>query len=64
MGSLVTAIFSARNGIFTAINNVFGHKNAPEMKERDKAQKETNYQSEIEQALKEKDIEKVRNTLS
>jgi hypothetical protein len=64
MGSLVTAIFSAINGIFTAINNVFGQKNTPEMKERDKAQKETNYQSDIEQALKEKDIEKVRNSLS
>lgn len=63
MGGILTAALQAISGIFTAINNLFGHKNTPEMKDRDKAKKEEEFKSEIENAIKEKDIEKIRNTL-
>ena len=44
---ILQALLSAVSGIFSAINNVFGAKNTKEMKERQEAQKEVNYQSEI-----------------
>ena len=50
-------------GIFEAINNVFGAKNTKEMKERDQARKEVEHQSEIEQEVKEKDLEKIRKRI-
>jgi Na+-translocating ferredoxin:NAD+ oxidoreductase RnfG subunit len=57
---LVAALIRAVAGIFDAINNVFGAKNTKEMKERQQAQKEVNHQSDIEKALKEKNLEKLR----
>jgi hypothetical protein len=50
-------------GIFETINNVFGAKNTKEMKERDQARKEVEHQSEIEQEIKEKDLEKIRKRI-
>ena len=61
---IVQAFLSAVSGIFSAINNVFGAKNTPEMKKRQEAQKEVDYQSEIEKEVKEKDIEKIRKRTS
>lgn len=61
---IVQAFFSAISGIFSAINNVFGAKNTKEMKERQEAQKEVTYQSEIEKEVKEKDLEKIRKRTS
>ena len=61
---ILTAILSAVSGIFTAINNAFGAKNTKEMKERQEAQKEVNYQSEIEKAVKDKDLEEARKHIS
>jgi Na+-translocating ferredoxin:NAD+ oxidoreductase RnfG subunit len=61
---ILTAILSAVSGIFAAINNVFGAKNTKEMKERQEAQKEVDHQSEIEKAVKEKDLEEVRKHIS
>ena len=61
---ILTAILSAVSGIFAAINNVFGAKNTKEMKERQEAQKEVNHQSEIENAVKEKDLEQARKHIS
>jgi len=63
MGGLVTAALQAIGGIFQAINNLFGHKNTPEMKDRDKAKKEQEFKNEVEKAIREKDIEKIRNIL-
>jgi hypothetical protein len=63
MSGIVTAALQAISGLFQAINNVFGHKNTPEMKDRDKAKKEEEFKSELENAIKDKDIEKIRNTL-
>lgn len=60
MTGLVAALIRAVAGIFDAINNVFGAKNTKEMKERQQAQKEVNHQSDIEKALKEKNLEKLR----
>ena len=54
------AVVRLVGGIFEAINNVFGAKNTKEMKERQQAQKEVDHQSEIEKAVKEKDLEEVR----
>jgi len=61
---ILTALLSAVSGIFAAINNVFGAKNTKEMKERQEAQKEVNHQSEIENAVKEKDLEQARKHIS
>jgi Na+-translocating ferredoxin:NAD+ oxidoreductase RnfG subunit len=61
---IIQALLSAVSGIFAAINNVFGAKNTKEMKERQEAQKEVNYQSEIEKEVQEKDLEKVRKRTS
>jgi hypothetical protein len=61
---ILQAFLSAVSGIFSAINNVFGAKNTKEMKERQEAQKEVNYQSEIEKEVKEKDLEKIRKRTS
>lgn len=59
-----TAIFKAIGEVFGLINNWFGAKNTPDMKKAQQQQKETNYQNEIEKAIKEKDIEKLRRLLS
>ena len=61
---ILTALLSAVSGIFAAINNVFGAKNTKEMKERQEAQKEVDHQSEIENAVKEKDLEEARKHIS
>lgn len=61
---ILQALLSAVSGIFSAINNVFGAKNTKEMKERQQAKKEVEYQNEIEQEVKEKDIEKIRKRIS
>ena len=61
---ILTAILSAVSGIFAAINNVFGAKNTKEMKDRQESQKEVDYQSEIEKAVKEKDLEEARKHIS
>jgi Na+-translocating ferredoxin:NAD+ oxidoreductase RnfG subunit len=57
---IVQAFLSAVSGIFSAINNLFGAKNTKEMKDRQQAQKEVDYQSEIEKEIKEKELEKIR----
>jgi hypothetical protein len=57
---LLGAVIRLVGGIFEAINNVFGAKNTKEMKERQQAQKEVDHQSEIEKAVKEKNLEEVR----
>jgi len=57
---IIQAFLSAVSGIFSAINNLFGAKNTKEMKERQQAQKEVDHQSDIEKAVKEKDLEKLR----
>ena len=61
---ILQALLSAVSGIFAAINNVFGAKNKKEMKERQEAQKEVHHQSEIEKAVKEKDLEQARKHIS
>jgi Na+-translocating ferredoxin:NAD+ oxidoreductase RnfG subunit len=61
---ILTAILSAVSGIFAAINNVFGAKNTKEMKDRQEAQKEVDHQSEIEHAIKDKDLEQARKHIS
>jgi len=61
---ILTAILSAVSGIFAAINNVFGAKNTKEMKERQEAQKEVNYQSDIEKEVQEKNLEEIRKRIS
>ena len=60
MTEFIGAFVRLVGGIFEAINNVFGAKNTKEMKERQEAQKEVDHQSDIEKALKEKDLEKLR----
>jgi hypothetical protein len=64
MGSIFTAVIGAISGIFQAINNVFGAKNTKEMKDRHQQQKEVAYESEIEKAVKEKDVKKIRDSLA
>jgi uncharacterized membrane protein (DUF106 family) len=64
MGSIFTAVIGAISGIFQAINNVFGAKNTPEMKKAQEQQKEANFNDEIEKAIKEKDVKKIRDILS
>jgi Na+-translocating ferredoxin:NAD+ oxidoreductase RnfG subunit len=61
---ILQAIFSAISGIFSAINNIFGAKNTKEMKDRQEAQKEVTYQSEIEKNIKEKNLEEIRKRIS
>jgi Na+-translocating ferredoxin:NAD+ oxidoreductase RnfG subunit len=61
---IIQALLSAVSGIFAAINNVFGAKNTKEMKERQEAQKEVDHQSEIEKAVKEKNLEEIRKRTS
>ena len=61
---MIQALLSAVSGIFSAINNVFGAKNTKEMKERQEAQKEVDHQSEIEKAVKEKNLEEIRKRTS
>lgn len=62
--NIVTAVLSAISAVFSAINNVFGAKNTPEMKERQNHQKEVDHQSKVEQAIKDKDVKKIRDMLS
>jgi hypothetical protein len=64
MGSIFTAVIGAISGIFQAINNVFGAKNTKEMKERQLSQKEVNFESTVEDAIKDKDVKKIRDILS
>jgi len=64
MIELFGAVVRLVGGIFEAINNVFGAKNTKEMKERQQAQKEVDHQSKIEEAIKEKDLEKLRKHIS
>ena len=64
MGSIFTAVIGAISGIFQAINNVFGAKNTKEMKDRHQQQKEVAYESDIEKAVKEKDVKKIRDSLA
>ena len=61
---ILQALLSAVSGIFAAINNVFGAKNTKEMKERQEAQKEVNYQSQIEKEVQEKNLEEIRKRIS
>lgn len=61
---ILQALLSAISGIFGAINNVFGAKNTKEMKDRQLQQKETDYSNEIEKAVKEKDVKKIRDSLA
>jgi len=64
MPGIAEAIIGAISGIFQAINNVFGAKNTKEMKDRQQQQKEANFESEIEKAIKEKDAKKIRDSLA
>ena len=61
---ILQALLGAISGIFGAINNVFGAKNTPEMKRAHEQQKETNFNSEVEKAIKDKDVKKIRDILS
>lgn len=60
MTELLGAVVKLVGGIFEAINNVFSAKNTKEMKARQEAQKEVDHQSNIEKAVKEKDLEQIR----
>jgi uncharacterized membrane protein (DUF106 family) len=64
MPGIAEAILGAISGIFQTINNLFGHKNTKEMKDRQIKQKETDFQNKIEKAVKERDIETIRKLLS
>lgn len=59
-----TAIFKAIGEVFGLINNWMGQKNTSEMKKAELQQKEVDLQDKIEQAVKEKNIEKLRRHLS
>ena len=61
---IVEAVLGAISGIFAAINNVFGAKNTPEMKKAQEQQKEANFNDEVEKAIKDKDVKKIRDILS
>lgn len=61
---IIQALLSAVAGIFSAINNVFGAKNTKDMKDRQLQQKETNFESNIESAIKERDVKKIRDSLA
>lgn len=62
--NIATAVINAIAAVFTVIKDVFGAKNTPEMKDRQIKQKETDYTSEAEQAVKEKNVKKIRNMLA
>lgn len=59
-----TAIFKAIGEVFGLINNWFGAKNTPEMKKAQEQQKEVNFNDEVEKAIKDKDVKKIRDILS
>jgi hypothetical protein len=61
---ILQALLGAISGIFGAINNVFGAKNTKEMKDRQLQQKETDHENEIEKAVKEKNVKKIRDSLA
>jgi len=61
---IIQALLSAVAGIFGAINNVFGAKNTKDMKDRQLQQKEIDFESGIESAIKEKNVKKIRDILS
>ena len=61
---ILQALLSAISGIFSTINNVFGAKNTKEMKDRQLQQKEIDYENEIEKAIKEKNVKKIRDSLA
>lgn len=62
--NIATAVINAIAAVFTVIKDVFGAKNTPEMKDRQIKQKETDYASEAEKAIKEKDVKKIRDMLA
>jgi len=62
--NIVTAVLTAITQIFGAINNLFNAKNTPEMKDRQEKQKEVDHTSRAEQAVKEKDVKKIRDILA
>jgi len=62
--NIVTAIINAVGAVFGVIKDVFGAKNSPEMKDRQVKQKETDYASEAEQAIKDKNVKKIRDMLA
>lgn len=62
--NIATAIINAIAAVFTVIKDVFGAKNTPEMKDRQLKQKETDYTSEAEKAVKEKNVKKIRDMLA
>jgi hypothetical protein len=61
---ILQALLSAISGIFGAINNVFEAKNTPEMKKAQEQQKEVDFNNEVEKAIKDKDVKKIRDILS
>ena len=61
---IIQALLSAITGIFGTINNVFCAKNTKEMKDRQLQQKETDHEDEIEEAIKEKNVKKIRDSLA
>lgn len=61
---ILEALLGAISGIFGAINNVFGAKNTAEMKKAQVQQKEADHTSEIEDAIKDRDVKKIRDILS
>lgn len=62
--NIAAAIINAIAAVFTVIKDVFGAKNTPEMKDRQLKQKETDYTSEAEKAVKEKNVKKIRDMLA
>jgi hypothetical protein len=62
--NIAAAIINAIAAVFTVIKDVFGAKNTHEMKDRQLKQKETNYASEAEKAIKEKNVKKIRDLLA
>lgn len=61
--NIVTAVLGAISAVFSAINNIFNAKNTAEMKDRQEKQKEVDYTSLAETAVKEKDVKKIRDML-
>jgi len=61
---IVEAVLGAISGIFAAINNVFGARNTPEMKKAQTQQKEVDFNDSVEDAIKNKDVQKIRDILS
>lgn len=62
--NIAAAVINAIAAVFTVIKDVFGAKNTPEMKDRQLKQKETDYTSEAEKAVKEKNVKKIRDMLA